>query len=106
GTGCTTSTPAAFSGRLCFGPSLGQRVRFTRPDTWLAAAPVPVDPQAATSAVTRRYLAAYGPATCHDLARWWNGGGVSTARQWIASLGEEVSPVELDGAQAWMLGAD
>jgi hypothetical protein len=53
--------------------------------------------------VARRYLDAYGPATYHDLARWWSGGGVSTARQWIASLGEEVSPVELDGAKAWML---
>jgi winged helix DNA-binding protein len=88
---------------------LGQRVRFTRPDTWLAAAGYPLgppaNPQAATAAVTRRFLAAYGPATYHDLARWWNGGGVSTARQWIASLGAE-SPVELDGAQAWMLTAD
>src|SRR2546423_1051101 len=35
----TILKPAAFSGRLCFGPSLGQRVRFTRPDTWLAVAP-------------------------------------------------------------------
>jgi hypothetical protein len=106
----TILRPAAFTGRLCFGPSLGQRVRFTRPDTWLAtAAPPPADvkmgPQAAVAAVTRRYLAAYGPATYHDLARWWSGGGVSTARQWIASLGEEVSPVNLDGAQAWMLAA-
>jgi Winged helix DNA-binding domain len=99
----TILRPAAFSGRLCFGPSLGQRVRFARPDTWLAAAHPPVDPQAATAAVTRRFLAAYGPATHHDLARWWSGGGVSAARQWIASLGEEVSPVELDGVQAWML---
>jgi hypothetical protein len=51
-------------------------------------------------------LAAYGPATYKDLARWWSGGGVSAARQWIASLGDEVSPVEVDGAQAWMLAAD
>jgi hypothetical protein len=106
----TILRPAAFGGHLCFGPSLGQRVRFTRPDTWLAAArrPLgpPVDPQAAPAAVTRRYLAAYGPATYRDLARWWGGsGGVSTARQWIASLGEEVSPVDLDGAQAWMLAS-
>jgi uncharacterized protein YcaQ len=99
----TILKPAAFTGRLCFGPSLGQRVRFTRPDTWLAAAPAPVDPQAATAAVTRRFLAAYGPATYHDLGRWWNGGGVSVARQWIASLTEEVTPVDLDGVQAWML---
>src|SRR5262249_19757226 len=102
----TVLKPAAFTGRLCFGPSLGQRVRFTRPDTWLAAAPLMVDPPVATAAVTRRFLAAYGPATYQDLARWWGGGGVPTARQWITSLGEEVSPVELDGAQAWMLAAD
>ena len=66
--------PAAFTGRLCFGPSVGQRVQFTRPDTWLGTAPgLPVEPQAATAAVTRRFLAAYGPATYHDLARWWGG---------------------------------
>jgi hypothetical protein len=102
----TILRPAAFAGRLCFGPSVGQRVRFTRPDTWLGAAPAAENPQAATAAVTRRYLAVYGPATYHDLARWWSGGGVSTARQWIASLGDEVSPVEVDGAPAWMLTAD
>ncbi len=106
----TILKPAAFTGRLCFGPSLGQRARFTRPATWLAEAPLPpadvkMGPQAAAAAITRRYLAAYGPATYHDFARWWGGGSVSTARQWIASLGEEVSPVELDGAQAWMLAA-
>ena len=66
-----------------------------------------MDPQAAPAAVTRRFLAAYGPATYHDLARWWGGSSsVSTARQWIASLGEEVTPVEVDGVQAWMLSAD
>ncbi|PYT16054.1 MAG: winged helix DNA-binding domain-containing protein [Acidobacteria bacterium] len=111
----TILKPAAFTGRLCFGPSLGQRVRFTRPDTWLAAAAPPprvpkMDPnihaRTAPAAVTRRFLAAYGPATFHDLARWWGGGGVSSARKWIASLGEEVSPVDLDGTEAWMLAGD
>ena len=107
----TILKPAAFTGRLCFGPSLGQRVRFTRPDTWLAAAGYPpgppVDPSAAPATVTRRYLAAYSPATHHDLARWWGGGAsISTARQWIASLGDELSPVDLDGVQAWMLAPD
>jgi hypothetical protein len=102
----TVLRPAAFRGYLCFGPSLGQRVRFTRPDTWLAKAMPKLDPHTATAAVTRGFLAAYGPATYHDLARWWNGGGVSTARQWIASLGDEVLPVELDGQKVWMLAAD
>ncbi|HVH89532.1 MAG TPA: crosslink repair DNA glycosylase YcaQ family protein, partial [Terriglobales bacterium] len=91
----TILKPAAFAGRLCFAPSLGQRVRFTRPDTWAALRRAAVDPQAATATVTRRFLAAYGPATYHDLGRWWTGAGVSTARQWIASLGEEVSRVEV-----------
>ena len=95
--------PAAFSGRLCFGPSLGQRVRFTRPDTWLGVSPRQVNPQTATAEVTRRFLAAHGPATYRDLGRWWTGGGVTTARQWIASLGDEVTLVDLDGAPAWML---
>jgi Winged helix DNA-binding domain len=102
----TILKPAAFNGHLCFGPSVGQRVQFTRPSSWLAAAAAPIDPQAAGAEVARRFLAAYGPATYQDLARWWNGGGVATARQWIAALGEEVSPVELDGTQAWMLAAE
>jgi hypothetical protein len=107
GTWGTILKPAAFTGRLCFGPSLGQRVRFTHPGTWVAASTPPamdlkMDPAAAQAEVTRRYLAAYAPATYHDLARWW-GCGVSTARQWIASLGEEVTAVDLEGAPAWML---
>ena len=102
----TVLKPAAFAGRLCFGPSLGQRVRFTNPNTWLDPLPDPVDPKTATAAVARRFLAAYGPATCHDLARWWNGGGVSIAKQWIDSLGDEATPVELEGVKAWMLAAD
>ena len=102
----TMLRPAAFSGQLCFGPSIGQRVRFTRPDTWLGCSAAPVEPKVAAAAVARRFLAAYGPATYQDFARWWMGGGVLTARQWITSLGEDVSPVELDGAQAWMLSTD
>ena len=42
----TILKPAAFTGRLCFGPSVGQRVRFTRPDSWLAAAGYPLGPPA------------------------------------------------------------
>ena len=102
----TMLKPAAFSGRLCFGPSLGQRVRFTYPDTWLARRLRHFDPGSATAEIARRFLAAYGPATYQDLARWWSGGGIVTARQWIASLGEEAVAVELGGQHAWMLVAD
>jgi hypothetical protein len=156
----TILKPAAFAGHLCFAPSLGQRVRFTRPDSWLASAaqvdlrspevekrsrsagrkhaavqkagraapqsphrerpaakahPGParpgavgpvIDSHAATHAITRRFLGAYGPATLKDLARWWGGASVATARQWIASLGEELCEVDLDGRPAWMLASD
>lgn len=103
----TMLRPAAFAGHLCFAPSIGQRVRFTRPRTWLGKrAKPPVNAETATAEVTRRFLAANGPATVHDLARWWNGGGVATARAWIAALGDEVAPVEVEGTKAWMLAAD
>jgi Winged helix DNA-binding domain len=102
----TILKPAAFAGRLCFAPSDGQRVRFTHPNSWLARPRPPVDPETAPAVVTRRFLSAYGPATCHELARWWGGCFVSTARKWITSLGEEVAEVDLDGTQAWMLAAD
>lgn len=104
----TILKPAAFTGRLCFGPSVGQRVQFTHPDTWLAGSgrtrDSSIDAHAATAEVTRRYLAAYGPATYRDLARWW-GGAMATIRQWIAALGDEVVGFEVEGAKAWMLAA-
>ena len=102
----TILKPAAFAGHLCFGPSQGQLVCFTRPGSWLKEQIAALDPDTATAMVTRRFLAAYGPATYHDLARWWGGGGVSTARQWIVALGEEVSPIDVDGTHAWMLARD
>jgi hypothetical protein len=102
----TILKPAAFSGHLCFAPSVGQRVRFTRPDKWVTSQSRPVDPKSATADLTRRFLAAYGPATYTDLGRWWGGGGITTAKQWIASLGEEVTQVDLAGDQAWVLTTD
>jgi Winged helix DNA-binding domain len=106
----TILKPAAFCGHLCFGPSTGQRVCFTRPSSWLGAAyakgDLPLDPQEAQVEVARRYLKVYGPATYHDLARWWGGGGIANARQWIAWLGEGVTEIEVDGEKAWMLTED
>ena len=104
----TILKPAAFAGGLCFGPSVGQCVRFTHPKSWVAARDAhksKTDPQTATAAITRRYLSVYGPATFRDLARWWGGGGMSTARRWITALGEEACAVDLEGTPAWMLSS-
>ena len=102
----TVLKPVAFTRHLCFGPNIGQKVQFTHPDTWMKKASKFVEPEAATADITRRFLAVYGPATDHDLARWWGGGGTRSARQWMAALGEEVCAVDLGGAKAWMLAAD
>ena len=98
--------PAAFAGRLCFGPSVGQRVRFTHPRSWLCGCADALDGQAATMDVTRRFLRAYAPATDLDLARWWNGGGLAIARQWIKALDDEICAVDVEGTPAWMLAQD
>ena len=105
----TMLRPAAFSGLLCFGPSVGQRVQFTRPDTWLGSdysAADAHDGQAAAAAITRRYLAAYGPATPYDMAVWWGGGGITAARKWIALLGDDAAEVDVEGTKMWMLAKD
>jgi len=101
----TILKPAAFAGHLCFAPSVGQRVRFTRPGGWLKSQPQQLDPKAATADLTRRFLGAYGPASYEDLRRWWGGGSMATIKQWIAALGEEVTQVDLAGSPAWILTA-
>ena len=93
--------PAAFLGLLCFAPSTGQNVRFTRPDRWLPAWRQE-DPATALSEVARRFLAAHGPATREDFARWW-ATTPAAAGKVIRGLGEEVAPVEVEGSAAWML---
>ena len=95
--------PASFQGRLCFGPNKGRNVSFARPDQWLGLdTSDEVDPAEALGVITRRFLSAYGPATREDLARWW---AVSPAAggKLIARLGEEVTPVDLEGAEYWAL---
>jgi hypothetical protein len=94
--------PAAFRGDLLFAPSAGQNVRFARPDQWLPGWE-PADTEEAVREVTRRYLAAYGPATREEFARWFGTTSTAQARRLIESLGEEIASVEIEGSQAWML---
>ena len=71
--------PAAALGLLCFAPSHGQQVRFTRPDSWLGGW-TGHDPEAAMDAVTRRFLAASWPPPGRSPARTSPAGGASPAR--------------------------
>ena len=94
--------PASFLGRLCFGPSDGQKVRFTRPDSWLGRSIDTGGREDARREVTRRHLGAFGPAAREDLARWW---GVQPAQggRMLEALGDEVAAVDVEGTAGWML---
>jgi hypothetical protein len=89
--------PAAFRGDLVFGPDEGRNVTFIHPGD--------VDPfhGDAAGALVRRYLAAYGPATREELARWFGMKSAATAGRWIAALGDDVVSVEVDGRARWAL---
>ncbi len=98
--------PAAFRGLLFFAASDGGRVRFTTPATWV---PGGIDkPEAADALreVTRRFLAAYAPATAADLALWRGGFGPARGTRMLAALGEEAVEVDVEGQRAWVLARD
>jgi Winged helix DNA-binding domain len=97
--------PAAALGRLCFAPSRGQQVRFTRPDTWLGGW-TDHDPEAALAEVTRRFLAASGPVTREDFARWWGIPSPARGRRLLERLGDAVARVEVEGTAAYALAGD
>jgi uncharacterized protein YcaQ len=97
--------PAAFTGDLCFAPSDGQRVRFTRPADWLGGWE-PVDAEHAARAVVRTYLHAYGPAPREQFQRWFGMTSPAEAGRWIEALGDEVAEVDVEGSPGWMLAAD
>ena len=91
--------PAAYRGQLCFAEGEGARVRFTHPG------PVRrLDPQKALAELARRYLAAYGPATRDDFARWWGGISGRQAERLIESL--DVEQIDLQGSRAYLLARD
>jgi hypothetical protein len=96
--------PPAYRGDLCFAPSVGNKVQFTSPASWLPEWQ-PVDPSVGTREVTRRYLAAYGPATRDELRLWW-GASAGDANKMIAGLDGEVATVEIEGIPAWTLAKD
>ena len=100
----STLKPAAFRGRLCFGPNRGRNVTFARPDQWIGEWTT-VDPEEAMTELLRRFLATNGPATREEVARWW-AITPATATRYRKRLGDEVADVEVEGTAAWMLAAD
>ncbi len=63
--------PAAARGLLCSGPATDGGVTFVSPAAWLGRPVTPVPADEAERATLLRFLAANGPATAADVARWW-----------------------------------
>lgn len=90
--------PVAFQGRLCFGPSEGNRVTFVRPDQWINAFDA-LDPVASLQEVARRFLRAYGPARVEEFARWW--GVAPKAVRPVLRPEHGFTEVTVEGKKAW-----
>lgn len=100
--------PLAWQGLLCHGPARGNRVTFTRPDTWLPNWPGLADPEQAGREAIHAYLAAYGPATPEAFDQWLTRGTSKKGalRGWFAALDDELVTVEVEGQQAYARAAD
>lgn len=101
----TVLKPLAYQGDLCFGPSHGNRVTFTRPEAASSAwRGVPAPEQAAPQAIAH-YLGAYGPATVTGFGNWLSRGRISKRLllQWFGRLGERLTEVEVEGERAFVL---
>ncbi len=100
--------PLAWMGHLCNGPNEGNRVTFTRPDTWVATWPGLPPPQDAARVAIRAYLGAYGPASSDAFDRWLTRGMTSKKklREWFAGLDDELIEVDIEGDAAYLLAED
>jgi hypothetical protein len=95
---------AGLQGIVAFGPSQGNRVTFVRLDQWVGSVKK-VDGATALREVCRRFLAAYGPATHVEFARWF----LTTpkaALELMQSMGDELTEVDVEGWRAWLPADD
>jgi Winged helix DNA-binding domain len=97
--------PAAARGLLCSGPATDGAVTFVSPSAWLGRPLQPVDAAAANREVLLRFLAANGPATPGDIARWW-GEQPAPARRWVREHADELTAVEVDGEAGFVVRAE
>ena len=97
--------PAASRGLLCSGPATDGAVSFVSPAAWLGRPVRPIDAPAANREVLLRFLAANGPATAVDVARWW-GDQPAPARRWIRENADALTTVEVDADAGFVVRAE
>jgi hypothetical protein len=101
-------TVLSAGGEIVRGPNDGgwttSRPRWATTAHWLGDLGDPPPDRQARAELTRRWLAAFGPATVADI-KWWFGSTLTAARQALADVGA----VEVDlhgGAAGWALPDD
>jgi len=92
-------------GIVCFAPRSQNRAPFVLLEDWLGQSLPQVDPDGARATLLRRYLHCYGPSTRKDFAAWL-GVLAGDVDPWWTTLEGEITPVEVDGRQAWVLTDD
>lgn len=85
------------------GPWTTSRPRWARTEDWLGTPVQAPPPHAAQADLTRRWLAAFGPATTADI-KWWLGTTLTAARKALSEIG--AVEVELQGGTGWALPDD
>lgn len=104
----TLLKPLAWQGDMSFGPPRDGRATFQRLDVNPRWTGLPGLDEAGMHAV-EAYFRAYGPAT-PDHVRYWLGEGLGAGRKriqsWIASLGDRLAVVDIDGEPAYILRED
>lgn len=100
--------PIAWQGGLCHGPSQGNKVTFTRPDTWYPDWGGIPEPDEAAAVAVPAYLRAYGPASPDMFDNYLSRGITKKAlvRGWFAELGDRLATVGVEGEQLQLLAED
>src|SRR5437867_6436182 len=108
-TGSNTSwqlvRPAVMRGLVCFGPSNGPEITFTRVDRWLRRPRSMPSEEEAEDALVRGHLRAFGPADAQDL--WsWSGVYVRRIRVILDRLRNELVEVDTGRRRGFLLRKD
>jgi winged helix DNA-binding protein len=93
-----------WQGVMSFGPSRDGSLTFQRLDHNPRWAGVP-DTAEAGRLVVESYLRAYGPASVENI-RYWQNAGERNVRSWLASLGDRLTEVEVEGERRYVLRED
>lgn len=96
--------PAAYQGVLAFGPSVGPRSTFFRPDRWIRSWKEPTSREA-FSKLFLNFVGCYGPVVTGDFAHWW-GIPRSEERSILETNGGDLAEVQVGEDKGWMLRAD